>query len=254
MKNKHMPFERKDSSNSPDPNEMVYLDIPFQIKSLHDDEDDPDFFVFEGLASTFGNIDSHDDIILPGAFAKTLSIMTPVILWQHDTFEPIGMPIEIRETTEGLFVKARLPRNDDLVKGRVIPQMKVGSIRTMSIGFRTIESEFNTDTGIRILKEIKLFEISLVTFAANSQAVVTGFKSKNPTYNIEQVKEFTERDLEKALRESGFSKDASMYLVSKFTKLGEPASNEMTVKTFSGITDILDSFAIKQLSQSVDKL
>lgn len=152
---------------------LSYIEVPFEIKSIHDD--DEEFFIFEGLASTFNEIDLVDDVIRPGAFQKSLQARTPIILWQHKTNEPIGMPLEIKETPEGLFVKVRLPKEDTLVSGRVIPQMKVGSIKKMSIGFNVADKEI--DGRLRILKEIELFEISLVTFPANPNASVTGFKS-----------------------------------------------------------------------------
>ena len=241
-------LERKDGGE-----DLQHFNIGFEIKQI--DDADPDFFIFEGLASTFGNIDSHEDIILPGAFAKSLLERTPVILWQHDTWEPIGMPIEVRETQEGLFLKGKLPRTDDLVKGRVIPQMRVGSIKSMSIGFRTVESEFNTETNVRILKEVKLFEISLVTFPANSLATIQDFKSNKQTaFNIEQVKEFTPRELEKALRESGFSKDASVYLVGKFAKQGEPEGDNALIESLKSTVDILQTHSFKQATRKLNAM
>ena len=121
--------------------EFVTAQVKFEVKQVLDnDNDDDGFFRFEGMASTFGNLDLVDDIIEPGAFTESLKEILPVILWQHRSSEPIGMPEEIRETDEGLFIRARLPKDDTMVSGRVIPQVKVGSIRTMSIGFRIRES------------------------------------------------------------------------------------------------------------------
>lgn len=154
---------------------LSYLEVPFEIKNLHDDEEDDNFFIFEGLASTFNDIDLGDDVIKPGAFQKSLLVRTPIILWQHRTSEPIGMPILIEERVEGLFIRARLPKDDTLVSGRVIPQMRVGSIRKMSIGFDIADSE--TEGRLRILKEINLWEVSLVTFPMNENANVTDFKT-----------------------------------------------------------------------------
>lgn len=153
-----------------------YLDVSFEIKQTV--QEDPDFFFIEGLASTFGNVDSTGDVIQRGAFTESLAKTTPKILWSHNAAEPIGMPVSIVETMEGLEVKLKLPKADFFVSRRVIPQVKLGTIDAMSIGFR-IESrddiEFEDD--VRIIKKVSLHEISLVAFPANEMAQVSGFKS-----------------------------------------------------------------------------
>lgn len=154
-----------------------YLEVPFEVKQLQDSNDG--FFRFEGLASTFGNIDLVDDIVEKGAFIESLQKRDPIILWQHDMFEPIGMPEIAQEQEEGLFVRIMLPKEDTLVSGRVIPQMKVGSIRTMSIGFKVVEFSIDQN-GIRRLEKVDLKEISLVTFPANPLATVSDFKTVTP--------------------------------------------------------------------------
>lgn len=198
--------------------------VPFEVKDI--DDSDPDFFIFEGLASTFGNIDLVDDIVARGAFVESLKETIPVIMWQHKQDEPIGMPAEIFESKEGLYVKARLPKADTFVMGRVIPQIKIGSIRWMSIGYVTIESDM--EGSIRILKKLSLKEISLVTFPANPMAKVTGFKSEAPFYDVEAVKKISsQREFEGILRESGlFSKAASVILANNFVIQGEPDDQE----------------------------
>lgn len=223
---------------------LEYIDVPFEVKQLPD-EADPKIFKFEGMASTFGNIDLVDDIIMPGAFQESLMKQTPVILWQHDRWEPIGMPSEIKETPQGLFMVGDLPRADTFVSGRVIPQMEIGSIKTMSIGFRIKESNMDNDTGIRTIIKLDLHEVSLVTFAANPLAMIEGFKALHlddnekkeflsevvkalggnlKPYTIDDVKGLTQRDFEKVLRESGlFSKEAAVVMASQTKNSGEPS-------------------------------
>lgn len=148
--------------------------FPFEVKSTQEVEN---IFTFEGYASTFNNIDYGDDMVIRGAFADSLSRNSQVpILWQHQMSEPVGVSIQLYEDEKGLFIKGNLPKDDTLVSGRIIPQMKVGSIKEMSIGFFTKDSEM-LKNGIRALKQIELFEVSLVTKAMNSQALVSGFKS-----------------------------------------------------------------------------
>ena len=189
------------------------IDVAFEIKQFEEEED---FFMFEGYASTFGNLDLTSDIIMPGAFAASIAKSLPVILWQHDSREPIGVTAKAQETTEGLFIRGHLPKDDDFVRTRVMPQLRIGSIKTMSIGFHDLGSELDLeDPRIRRLKEIDLKEVSLVTFPANTQAIITGVKSEQQI-NIEDVKKMTSpRELEKALRDAGFSKSAAEMVVSK---------------------------------------
>ena len=109
----------------------------------------------------------------------------------------------MREDSQGLYVKGRLPKADRDVYGKVIPQMKVGSIKEMSIGFFTKESDYK-EGGIRVIKEIELFEISLVTKAMNPQALVSSFKSMDSL-----------KDVEQSLKEMGLSNTEAKTLISK---------------------------------------
>ncbi len=150
--------------------------FPFKVKAT---DEENNFFTFEGYASTFNNIDYGDDVVVKGAFADSLAKNSQVpILWQHQMSEPIGVSYELYENDKGLVIKGKLPKDDTLVSGRIIPQMKVGSIKEMSIGFRTKNFDMSKD-GVRILKEIDLIEISLVTKGMNSRALVDrdSFKS-----------------------------------------------------------------------------
>lgn len=247
-----MQTKRKTDAN--DTKSIEFIDVAFEVKALHDEDDE--FFRFEGLASTFGNIDSVDDIMVKGAFVESLAEITPIALWQHDRREPIGMPEEIKETEGGLFVRARLPKEDTFVSGRVIPQIKVGSIQKMSIGFIPLEWEI-TEDGIRLLKKVKLLEFSLVTFAANNMANITDFKNDKKFYNVEAVKALTPHELEKALRESGaFSRDAAKLIVS-FAKQSESVGDDDGIKselsTMLAKTDKhLKAGAISQITYKVN--
>ena len=175
--------------------------FPFEVKATAEENN---IFTFEGYASTFNNVDHGDDIVIRGAFSNSLAKNSQVpILWQHQMSEVIGISVQLYEDDKGLFIKGNLPKDDTLVSGRIIPQMKVGSIKEMSIGFFTKNYDRAKD-GIRLLKEIDLFEVSLVTKAMNSQALVTGFKSFE-----------TLRDIEQTLKNNGFSNNEAKTLISK---------------------------------------
>lgn len=158
---------------------MKKMVVPFEVKEI---TEDADYFIFEGYASVFGNIDLGNDRVEPGAFKETVAELMSAkkigklpVLWQHDHSMPIGTFIDMREDSHGLFVKGRLPKSDTFVSGRVIPQMKAESVATMSIGYSTLD--YAIEAGVRLLKTLKLWETSLVTIAMNPLAEVTGFKS-----------------------------------------------------------------------------
>lgn len=146
----------------------------FEIKSYKEDGED---FVIEGYGAVFGNIDSVGDVIEKGAFAKTLSERKERIAFclQHNIHEPVGKILDIKEDDTGLWLKCKLSASE----GKVITKVKEGILKEMSIGYRTINSRSEVRNGqdIEVLTEIKLFEISLVTVAANPLAIVTGMKS-----------------------------------------------------------------------------
>ncbi len=187
--------------------ERKSLKFNFELRGSNTKDD---FFEFEGMASTFQK-DLDNDVIEKGAFKESLTKRLPVILFQHDSNAPIGVTTEAFEKSDGLFIKAKLPIDDDLVKGRVIPQMKVGSIKSMSIGFSMLRDDIEMEGDIRHIKKVDLHEISLVTFPANTGAKVTGFKSE--LKDILELK--NKRELENHLRELGMSQKAAVYLASK---------------------------------------
>jgi hypothetical protein len=242
---------------------LEHLDVAFECKF---DDSDPDFFFFEGLASTFNNRDLVEDTIKPGTFVDSIAAKMPKILWQHDREEPIGMPVDIRETAEGLFLRGRLPKADTFVSGRVIPQVKVGSIDAMSIGFRVLESHPNPDDPTnRIITKINLVEVSLVTFPADPKALITGFKSLS---EVEQKKFLDEvssedsltmdmvtactdlKEFESLLRESaGFSKSLATTVASNCKSLFESQSDSDPEDDLSEVeSKLLDMIRSQQLS------
>lgn len=141
----------------------------FEIKATKDNE-------FEGYAAVFNNKDSYDDVIEPGAFAKTIQESKRVkVLWQHDPWQPIGKPIAMSEDSKGLHVKAKVS-NTQLGKD-VVQLLKDGVIDELSIGYNTIKADWDNINQVRRIKEVKLWEFSPVTFAANDQANIIGVKN-----------------------------------------------------------------------------
>jgi HK97 family phage prohead protease len=121
---------------------------------------------FAGYASVFGRLDDGGDIVMPGAFRKSLGLRGRhriKMLFQHDPKEPVGTWDAIREDDHGLWVEGRLvqdvPRADAL--RRLIAK---GAVDGLSIGFRTVKSTRASREGHRRLWEVDLWEISIVTF------------------------------------------------------------------------------------------
>lgn len=193
-----------------------HLNVEFEVKNFGvkqvDDEDKPKVYEFEGYASTFGNVDLGRDIVMPGAFSDAVASQKQIpMLWQHGTYEPIGVFTGLREDNKGLFVRGQMPVNDTMVAGRVRPQMEIGSIRQMSIGYRTNKSEIDEEANVRRLIDIELLEISLVTFPMNPEAEITSVKAGD----LESLLGLTPRELENVLRNGvQFSAKAAKQLIS----------------------------------------
>ena len=134
--------------------------------------------VFVGYASLFGARDQSGDVVMPGAFAASLKKRGPSdvrMLFQHDAAEPVGTWIDLHETPRGLHVTGRLDRN--VQRGReLFSLLESKGLDGLSIGFRTVRARRDKASASRLLTEIDLWEISLVTFPMLVGARVTGVK------------------------------------------------------------------------------
>ena len=139
-----------------------------------------------GYASLFGKRDQGGDVVQKGAYAVSLSALARAgrqvkMLWQHDPTQPIGVWDEVREDAVGLFVKGRILT--EVEKGReAAALLSAGAIDGLSIGYRTVKSE-RDGKGQRLLSELELWEVSLVTFPMLSEARVAA-KGDEPGADI----------------------------------------------------------------------
>lgn len=130
----------------------------------------------EGYASLFGKRDQGGDIVQPGAYSASLKALASTgrrvkMLWQHDPAQPIGVWDEVREDANGLYVKGRLLT--EVGKGReAVALLTAGAIDGLSIGYRTLRAE-RDGKGQRLLAELELWEVSLVTFPMLPEARVS---------------------------------------------------------------------------------
>lgn len=127
---------------------------------------------FAGYASVFDRLDQSGDLVMPGAFAKSLARRGAArlrMLFQHDPREPVGNWEVAREDGYGLWVEGRLvpgvPRADAL--RRLIERRAIDGL---SIGFRTERATREARSGHRRIWEIDLWEISIVTFPMLGEA------------------------------------------------------------------------------------
>lgn len=139
---------------------------------------------FEGYAST-RKLDSDKDIVQPGAFKRTIDHHKDTglaLLWFHDPSQPIGGLKLLGEDAKGLLVSGEV--DTDIQRGaEVYSGMVKGYIDRMSIGYEAKRARYDRDQKARLLDEVALREVSMITrnFAANDEALVTGLKSASAT-------------------------------------------------------------------------
>lgn len=181
------------TKDKPVTGEMVRKQIAFDIKGVSDEGE------FEGYGSIFGNKDLGGDIIIKGAFSKSIATNPVSMLWQHDNKQPIGVYSEVKEDAKGLYVKGKLSLGvKQADEARIL--MKDGAIKGLSIGYYIKEFEWDAEQEAYILMEVELHEVSLVTFPMNTLAVVESVKTLLAGGGIP-----TKRQIESTLRDAGFS-------------------------------------------------
>lgn len=187
--------------------------FPFEIKTISETG------AFTGYASVFGNEDLWGDIVVAGAFSKSIAKKKPAMLWQHKSDEPIGIWAVIKEDEKGLYVEGQL-LIDGVAKAKEAYELLAAkAISGLSIGYRAVswvwrKKDDSTDE-VRLLKEIDLWEISLVTFPANTEARVGDVKDLK-----------TLRDIEGFLRDAGCSRNEAKGIIAQIRDAQRDADND----------------------------
>ena len=148
---------------------MLHKSVQFKLDDVEGRE-------ISGYASTYEE-DLGGDIIMPGAFTKTLAENGNRVktMWQH--MKSIGKLVHHEERSNGIFVVNKLSKTRladeaiELVKDEVIDRMSIGY--SVPRGKSDYSESYNT----RKIRELKLYEVSLVDFPMNEGAVITGIKS-----------------------------------------------------------------------------
>ncbi len=202
---------------------------PFEFKFL-DDSGSP-AGSFEGYGAVFGNIDSHGDVIEPGAFAKSLlerersGRRLPPMYKQHGMTsmgrDPVGVWEAMSEDAHGLHVRGRLIGLDTDHGKWTYAQAKEGGFGGLSIGYRVPPNGSKMGSGRpgeprRYLKMLMIGEVSLVDDPSNVRATLGRVKSAflGDADFADEIK--TIRDFETFLRDvGGFSNEAAKAIASR---------------------------------------
>jgi len=163
--------------------------VPLDLKAVAEDGE------FEGYLSTFGNVDRGMDMVMPGAFRRTLKerkLSAIKLLRDHDTRKVIGKWLSMEEDDRGLKVRGKLFAGTVQLATETLALMREGALDAMSIGYRTIKAQWDEEAGIRKLLDLDLWEGSIVTFPMNEMATVDAVKN-----------DLTITDVERILREGG---------------------------------------------------
>lgn len=167
---------------------------------------------FSGYASVYNVIDAYREVVAPGAFANTLRKWAsrgrlPPALWQHRSAEPVGPFTKMVEDERGLYTEGQLLVKEIQRAREARALMQTKTVDGMSIGFNSIVEEYDKSTNLVTLKEIDLWEVSIVTFPANSESLITEVRSMfaNGAPSLKEVEEI--------LRDAGFSRTQAKALV-----------------------------------------
>lgn len=161
---------------------MQYKTFSIYAKEVNYDEESR---VISGYAAIFGNKDKAGDILIKGCFAKSIHDRGPessandkiIMLWMHDMNEPIGNILVLIEDEKGLYFEAKI---DDVPRGnQAVKQLESGTLNQFSIGYQYVweNCEYDPEKDAFIVKEVKLYEISVVSIGCNGETEYLGLKS-----------------------------------------------------------------------------
>lgn len=200
-------------------NAVKSLDYHLEIKSADDDEG-----TFEGIASPLGgSADAYGDVVEPGAYGETLAAhkrrgTRPLMLWNHDSDQPIGVWEKLYEDGAALRGHGRLLRGVRKAD-EVHLMLKAGAVNGLSIGYRVVESV--PDGAITRLKKLDLLEVSVVAFPAAQRARVQTVKSELAigweafSRAVRDEEPPPAKDFERLLRDAGLPKSVANIIASK---------------------------------------
>jgi HK97 family phage prohead protease len=225
---------------------MKHIVVPMEIKAVSATG------AFSGYASMFGNKDLGGDIIVgPQPFKEIVRTRDEkvLVLYAHDSngYTPsAGLPIgkaDIEQNEKGLAFDGQLVMADPFVKERLHPHMKEGTLDGMSIGYDVLpggyEYTYQGGEEVRLLRAMKLWEISVVTFGMNPEARIEQVKHR--AKNVTNIREY-----EDLLRDvGGFSaKQAKRLASGGWAALSDHRDDEDLAQGLKGVNDLLTNIKI----------
>lgn len=211
------------------------LDLPMEIKLIGDAG------AFSGYAAVFGNVDLGGDIIERGAFKEFVTTKDNHVrvLYQHDARNPIGKAL-VREDSKGLAFDGSLVLEDATAR-KAYAMMKAGIIDAMSIGYDVIQPNGSTTDadGTRHLHGLKLWEISVTTFAMNQLASIDAVKAAQQITNIREYEDF--------LREvGGFSKAQAKLLAKAWNTM--PGQRDVDGEVNEDVKQLVEFLSMRKFT------
>lgn len=218
----------------------MYMDTILKYKSIFGSIEDIDMKnkIVTGYLSSFGNKDYDDDIILRGAYKKSITERKNDIYFlnQHDWKQPHGKFNVLEEREKGLYFEST-PLIDTSYSMDALKLYQAGIVKEHSVGYQVMKEEYSKNDQANIIKEIKLYEGSNVTLGANSNTPFTGFKS----YNLKQVNDQYKQIL-KAYRNGTFTDETfgllDIALKQLQAQMFELGKKSLETTTADNVTDI----------------
>lgn len=168
---------------------LQFKSFEFDTKSVAAEPDDDGFVYIEAYASVFNNVDSHNDMIVKGAYAESLKAWAakgaPIpSFYNHGAFsgdphDNVGYLAEAKEDDHGLKVRMALDVAHNAKAAYAHRLIKQDRLRELSVGYIAKSWELIHEEGkreweyTRKLTALDLLEVSVVSVASNSLATVT---------------------------------------------------------------------------------
>jgi HK97 family phage prohead protease len=184
---------------------LEYKNFTAEIKDI-----DAKSMTVTGYWSKFGNVDYDDDIIAMGAATKTIAERGPMgsneifFLNQHNWAQPHGKPMVLEAQEKGIYFESKIAPTSYGKDALVL--YAEGIVVQHSIGFSTVKADYDQKTGVRTIKEIKLYEGSNVTLGANPETPFTGFKSLTMAEINDQISKMMKLLKDGSLTDEGFGR------------------------------------------------
>ena len=233
--------------------------INYKQISVKDVSIDEESRKISGYAAVYGNKDDDGDILMKGCAAKSIRERGPqsatsrkvAFLWMHDMDNPLGRITTLREDDYGLYFEADIDKGIDICD-RVLIQLKSGTLDQFSIGFQYIweQCEYDVNAQALIVKEINLFETSVVTLGANEMTYFAGMKSSQKKELIEKTLKETETFIKSLPDHKQF---AARQIIAKNISLSGSAKKKKDEQP-DNETDDTDSINLKCVKDAIGNL